>query len=51
MLLGINYSVRNVTAHELKIKWAVSEDKAINMLSIISALHKELDECHFIKQV
>ena len=51
MLLGVNYSIRNVTAHELKIKWAVSEDKAINMLSIISALHKELDECHFIKQV
>jgi hypothetical protein len=22
MLLGINYSVRNVTAHKLKIKWA-----------------------------
>jgi len=51
MLLGINYSVRNVTAHELKIKWAVNEDKAINMLSIISSLHKELDECHFIKQL
>lgn len=50
MLLGINYSVRNVTAHELKIKWAVDEDKAINMLSIISALHKELNECRFIKQ-
>lgn len=51
MLLGINYSVRNVTAHELKIKWAINEDKAINMLSIISSLHKELDECHFIKQL
>lgn len=51
LLLGINYSVRNVTAHELKIKWAIEEDKAINMLSIISSLHKELDECHFIRQV
>lgn len=51
LLLGINYSVRNVTAHELKIKWAVSEDKAINMLNIISSLHYELDECHFIKQM
>ena len=50
MLLGINYSVRNVTAHELKIKWVIDEDSAINMLSIISALHKELDECHFIMQ-
>ncbi len=51
MLLGINYSVRNVTAHELKIKWAIDEEKAINMLSIISSLHKELDECFFIPQV
>lgn len=50
LLLGINYSVRNVTAHELKIKWAIDEDHAINMLSIISAIHKELDECHFIRQ-
>ena len=38
MLLGVNYSVRNVTAHELKIKWAINEDKAINMLNIISSL-------------
>ncbi len=50
-LLGINYAVRNVTAHELKIKWAIEEDSAINMLSIISALHKELDNCHFIWQL
>lgn len=50
MLLGINYSVRNVTAHELKIKWAIDEDRAINMLNIISSLHKELDGCHFIRQ-
>ena len=50
MLLGINYSVRNVTAHELKIKWAIDEDEAVNMLSIISALHKELDNCYFIRQ-
>lgn len=50
MLLGVNYYIRNVTAHELKIKWAVDEDDAVNMLSIISALHKELDSCYFIKQ-
>ena len=51
MLLGINYAVRNVVAHELKIKWAIEEDRAINILSIISSLHKELDDCHFIRQV
>lgn len=48
MLLGINYAVRNVTAHEMRINWDVNEDEAINVLSIISALHKILDKCQFI---
>lgn len=49
MLLGIHYSVRNVTAHELKIKWIINEEDATIMLSIISALHKQLDRCHFLR--
>lgn len=48
MLTGINYAVRNVTAHEMRYKWKYNEDDAINVLSIISALHKILDQCHFI---
>lgn len=48
MFLGINYAVRNVTAHEMRINWDVNEDEAINVLSIISALHKILDKCQFI---
>lgn len=51
MLLGINYSVRNVTAHEMRINWDIDEDSAINYLSIISALHKILDKFQFIRQV
>jgi len=50
MLLGVNYAVRNVTSHEMRIKWAIDEDEAVVMLSIISALHKQLDGCHFIRQ-
>ena len=50
MLLGINYAVRNVTAHEMRIKWDMNEAEAINILSIISALHKILDSCHFVRQ-
>lgn len=50
MLLGINYAVRNVTSHEMRIKWSVDEAEALNMLSIISSLHKILDNCHFIRQ-
>ena len=50
MLLGIHFSVRNVTAHEMRMKWDIDEAAAINILSIISALHKMLDQCHFIRQ-
>ena len=50
MLLGINYAVRNVTAHEMRINWDVNEDEAINILSIISSLHKVLDKCQFVMQ-
>lgn len=51
MLLGINYCVRNVTAHEMRINWDVDEETAVNYLSIISALHKILDKFQFIRQV
>lgn len=50
MLLGINFQVRNVTAHEMRMKWIISEEEAINILTIISALHRQLDTCFFIKQ-
>lgn len=49
MLKGINSMVRNVTAHEAKIKWVVNEDDAVDILSTISFLHKNLDECQVIK--
>lgn len=49
MFLGVNYAVRNVTAHELRIKWNIEEGKALNMLVIISALHKILDDCQFAR--
>lgn len=38
MLLGINYSVRNVTAHEIRINWDIDEDTAINYLRIIEKI-------------
>lgn len=50
MLLGINYSVRNVTAHEMRINWNIDEETAVNYLSIISSLHKILDKFQFIRQ-
>lgn len=34
----------------MRINWDVNEDEAINILSIISALHKVLDKCQFVMQ-
>lgn len=46
----IRNMVRNVTAHELKIKWIVNEQDAIDILTTISFLHKQLDECFVVPQ-
>ena len=40
----------NVTAHELKVKWVVNEQDAIDILTTISFLHKQLDECFVVPQ-
>lgn len=50
MLKGINSMVRNVTAHESKIKWIIEEGDAIDILMIISFLHKNLDCCTVVKR-
>ncbi len=50
MLNGVTHMVRNVTAHELKIKWVVDEQEAIDILTTISFLHKQLDECFVVPQ-
>ena len=50
MLNGVTHMVRNVTAHELQIKWIVNEQDAIDILTTISFLHKQLDECFVVPQ-
>ncbi len=42
--------VRNVTAHELKIKWIVNEPDTIDILTTIFFLHKQSDECVVVPQ-
>lgn len=49
MLKGINSMVRNVTAHTPKIKWIIEEDEAIDILTTISFLHKNLDNCQVVQ--
>ena len=50
MLNGVTHMVRNVTAHELKVKWVVNEQDAIDILTTISFLHKQLDEYFVVPQ-
>lgn len=50
LLIGVNSLVRNVTAHEMRIKRDIDKDQAIDILHIISTLHKMLDKCHIIKR-
>ena len=50
MILGIIHMVRNVTAHELRIRWDIDEAAAVEMLQQISFLHKYLDQCIVVKK-
>lgn len=45
MLNGITHYVRNVNAHEPRIKWVIEESEAVNVLMTISFLHSMLDLC------
>ena len=37
--------VRNVTAHELRIRWDINENDAIDILQQVSFVHKYMDQC------
>ncbi len=45
MLCGVIHMIRNVTAHELRIRWDINEKDAVDILTQISYLHKLLDMC------
>lgn len=49
MMKGINSMVRNVTAHTPKIKWIIDEEEAVDILMIVSFLHKNLDNCQIVR--
>lgn len=42
---GMFGTFRNVTAHAPKITWAISEDDALDLLTMASFLHRRLDNC------
>jgi uncharacterized protein (TIGR02391 family) len=44
LLKGLFMAFRNPTAHEPKIYWPINEQDALDLLSLISLLHRRLDE-------
>ena len=45
IILGLIHMVRNVTAHELRIRWDINENDAIDILQQVSFVHKYMDQC------
>ncbi len=45
LLESIFHLVRNPQAHTPKINWIINEEKALDVLTLISLAHKYLDEC------
>jgi uncharacterized protein (TIGR02391 family) len=45
LLEAIFHLVRNPAAHTPKINWNVDEERALDILTLISVAHKYLDEC------
>ena len=43
LLKGVFGTFRNVTAHAPKIKWPIEEQDALDLLTIVSYLHRRLD--------
>jgi uncharacterized protein (TIGR02391 family) len=43
LLKGMFGTFRNVTAHAPRVSWAISEEDALDLLSIASLLHRRLD--------
>jgi len=40
---GLVHAFRNVTAHEPQIEWRISEEDALDMMTIASLIHRRLD--------
>lgn len=43
LLVGTFGMFRNPTAHSPKVTWAISEEEALDLLSLVSLLHRRLD--------
>lgn len=44
MIKGLFSHIRNPTAHEARLKFIIPEDEALDVLTIVSFIHKKLDK-------
>lgn len=51
LLKGIFGTFRNTTAHSPKIEWSISEEDALDILSMISLVHRKLDKAIEINKI
>ena len=51
IILGLIHMVRNVTAHELRIRWDINENDAIDILQQVSFVHKYMDQCITVRHL
>lgn len=49
LIKGTTSMFRNPTAHEAKIYWPISKEEAIDLLTIISFIHKKLDNTKLVQ--
>jgi uncharacterized protein (TIGR02391 family) len=45
LLIGLFGTVRNPLAHNPKVEWAMNEQDALDILTLISLVHRKLDQC------
>lgn len=48
ILVGLFGAVRNPTAHAPKVTWPMSEHDALDILSLVSLVHRKLDAAHYV---
>lgn len=46
LMKGVFGAFRNPTAHEPQIKWAITEQDALDLLTTVSLLHRRIDAAH-----
>jgi uncharacterized protein (TIGR02391 family) len=46
LLKGLYGTIRNPLAHDPKVEWAMAEQDALDILTMISLVHRKLDQAH-----